>query len=696
MNKNIEYSWQRVSVLMFVAYLFSFAVRMYWIYYFQNEPSFFWNDELMINTNDGYFFASMVQKILEDMHIHNPRVLDGWRYGVVALTVVFAKITPFSLETIILYMPVLISSLVIIPIILIGRLYKNLSLGFFAALIGSIAWSYYNRTMVGYYDTDMFSAMAPMFILYFLLATIETEQSKYALFSALSILVYPFLYDSGLSLVYAMGIFYMLYMLFFHKNESFTYYSIILISLALMGIPWYAKMIMVIVVYILLKQDKFGLKPLMITSGISVLLFFITGNVFYLIYAKLMVYTVRGTQENGLMFYQVAQTVREAGQIPFSLMANRISGSTVGVLIALIGYIALVMRHKSFILALPLIGIGVFSLVGGLRFTVFAVPVAAISAVYILYLLTTLLKIEKLRLLLLAFLVSIFLYPNIKHIIEYKVPTVLTHPEVQILDSLSKVGSDKDYIIAWWDYGYPLWFYTNKNTLIDGGKHQNDNYIVSRILTTSSQKEAAYLSRIAVESYVRSDYKNIADTIFRNGEQNQVNIEEYFEELEADTLEIPKATREVFLYFPYRMIDIFPTVKVFSNIDLDTGKKISSPFFFKANGIQQEGALVNFGSGVSFDQNSGNLIIGNQSVPVNAVVTTGVRPDGRLGVSRQQIHANAPMVVLILQNYNSVLILDKEMFNSAYIQMFFLENYDRELFEAVELSAYAKVFRVKI
>ena len=696
MDKKIEYSWQQITLLMVVAYLFSFLIRMYWIIYFQNEPSFFWNNELMINTNDGYFFASMAERILEDMHIDNPRVLDGWRYGVVALTVLFVKVTPFSLETVVLYMPAIISSLVIVPIILIGKLYKNLSLGFFAALIGSIAWSYYNRTMMGYYDTDMFSAMAPMFILYFLLATIETEKDSYALLSALSILVYPFLYDSGLSLVYAMGVFYMLYMLFFHRNEQFTYYSIILIAVALMGLPWYLKLLMISAGYVLLKKNKFELKPLMIAAGITVLVFFITGNVFSLIYAKLMVYTVRGTQENGLMFYQVAQTVREAGQIPFSLMANRISGSTIGVIIALIGYIALVWKHKSFILALPLIGIGVFSLVGGLRFTVFAVPVAAISAVYILYLATTFIKLEKVRIAVLALLVAGFLYPNITHIIEYKVPTVLTAPEVRILDALKNVGSDKDYIIAWWDYGYPLWFYTNKNTLIDGGKHQNDNYIVSKILTTSSQKEAASLARIAVETYVSSDYENIADTIFKNKTAAQLNVESYFEELDADALEIPKATREVFLYMPYRMIDIFPTVKVFSNINLDTGEKISRPFFYKTLNIQQNGALVNFGAGVAFDQNSGYLNIGDQKVPVSQVVTTGVRPDGSLGVSRQHIHPNGAMVVVILQNYNSVLVLDEEMFNSTYIQMFFLENYDKTLFEPVEMSAYAKVYRVKI
>ncbi len=51
---------------------------------------------------------------------------------------------------------------------------------------------------------------------------------------------------------------------------------------------------------------------------------------------------------------------------------------------------------------------------------------------------------------------------------------------------LDKMSDAKDYTLAWWDYGYPIWFYSNTNTIIDGGKHQNDNFIISKIMQTSS------------------------------------------------------------------------------------------------------------------------------------------------------------------------------------------------------------------
>jgi dolichyl-diphosphooligosaccharide--protein glycosyltransferase/undecaprenyl-diphosphooligosaccharide--protein glycosyltransferase len=668
---------------------------MIWIYQFNDKPDMYWNDQLMINTNDGYFFASMAQNILENMHQYNPRVMNGWHYAVVALTVLASKITPFSLETIILYMPAVVSSLVVIPVILIGKLYKNLSLGFFAALMASIAWSYYNRTMVGYYDTDMFSAMAPMFILYFLLATIETEKKLYSFLSAMSILVYPFLYDQGLSLVYAMGLFYMGYMLVFHRKEEFTYQSIILIAIALMGIDWSIKLLLILGVAFLYKQYKLEYRYLIIASVMAVLIFLITGNVFSLIYAKFASYMIRGTEESGLHFFQVAQTVREAGRIPFSVMADRISGSTIGVMAALLGYGILVWRHKPFILALPLIGIGIFSLWGGLRFTVYAVPVAALGAVFLVHVLTSYIKGTIPRYIVMTLAVAALIFPNIIHIIAYKVPTVFNKNEVSVLDRLKSIGSQKDYVIAWWDYGYPIWFYSDKNTLIDGGKHHHDNYLVSKILTSTSQKEAALLSRISVETYVSSNYKTIADTIFNDYQKNKLSAESLFDELEADTLEIPKASRDVFLYLPFRMVDILPTVKVFSNVDLGTGKKLTNPFFYRTSNVTQDKQKVDFGQGVSMDQSKGVLTIGDQSVPVYKVVTTAYTPDGKLTVNYKKLHKDGALAILILQSYNMVVIMDSEMYKSAYVQMFFLEKFDPKYFEPVIISPWSKVYRVK-
>ena len=227
--------------------------------------------------------------------------------------------------------------------------------------------------------------------------------------------------------------------------------------------------------------------------------------------------------KSGLHFYSVVQTVREAGQIPFSMFANRISGSEIGVFIAFIGYIVLVVRHRAFILALPLMGIGAFALFGGLRFTVYAVPMAAMGAIYLFFVLGDFFKDKKLKYLFIVLATAAMIYPNVTHIIGYKVPTVLNKAEVEDLVKLNELADPKDYTLSWWDYGYPIWYYSETSTLIDGGKHNNDNFIISKIMQTSSPELAANLSRLAVETYVDSNYSIVANILFENKRKYQID-----------------------------------------------------------------------------------------------------------------------------------------------------------------------------
>jgi len=689
--------------LMFLAYIFSFLIRMIWIWQFKDNPDFYWNGQLMINTNDGYFFASGAQEVLNGLHTNNPRVYGIWDYGVIFFTALITKITPFSLETVTLYMPAVISSLVVIPIILIARLYKQTLWGFFAALLGSIAWSYYNRTMVGYYDTDMFSAMAPMFILFFLIKSTLDLNLRSALYASIAIILYPFLYDQGQAIVYAMGIIYAAYMLWYHRNTNVTYSALILVFIALLPFSHfidkpYTYIIQILIllgVYIFLKTEKLKQKELMIFSGIVFILFMVFGNVLGLILHKIMTYTITGTQGDGLHFYAVNQTVREAGQIPFSTFANRISGSQMGVLIAFIGYIVLVIKHRAFILALPLIGIGVFALFGGLRFTVYAVPIAAMGAIYFFFVLGEFFKDKKLKYGFIIFATSVLIYPNITHIIGYKVPTVLNKAEVEDLAKLNKMADGKDYTLTWWDYGYPVWYYSDTSTLIDGGKHDNDNFIISKIMQTSSPELAANLSRLAIETYVDSNYSIVADTLFKNGKEEQLDPNIMLEELKDSDYKLPKKTRDIYLYLPYRMMRIFPTVSVFGNLDLKTGKAERRIQFYATSARGNQNGMIILANGMVFDTQKGEIEIGNQKKKVKNFIITQNTKNGSTKLQSKLYNIDGEYAVVYMKSYGQFIVMDEKTFNSTYVQMFMLEKYDKNLFELVVSSPYSKIYKLK-
>ena len=683
-----------ILLLIILAYAFSVGIRFIWINWAASIPEFSWNNQLMINTNDGYYFAASAQNALTHIFDNNPRIAGVWSSATIALTAFLSKF--FSLEAVVLVLPVFISSLVVIPMILIGRLLNAPYFGFFSALLASIGWSYYNRTMAGYFDTDMFSAMAPMMIVYFLMATTIKENIIWALLSALSIIIYPFLYDQGLSIVYAISLFYMGYMLIFHRREKFTYFSIALLSIALFAIPLPIKLLLITLLSLAYQYNKLNFKALGALSGVAFLFFLINADALSLIWGKIAGYTTKGTEDGALHFYAVAQTVREAGQVPFSEIANRISGGTLTLLLALMGYIALIIRHRAFILTLPLIGIGLFAFWGGLRFTIYAVPAAALGAIYFLYLLSALFANPKIKYAFITLGTTLMLYPNIMHILEYQVPTVLSAKEVASLEKLKSISTSKDYTIAWWDYGYPLWFYTHTNTLVDGGKHNHDNFIAAEILTTASPIEAARLSRIAIETYVASDYKEVADTLFMDKNGSAINVANYLDTLRyKESVLLPKKSRDVYFYLPWRMMDILPTVALFSNLDLNTPDDRQQPFFYISALINDTGKTIELGNGISIFKEKNILKIGNQETPIKGFYQVGYDAQNILRVNEQSFGSEG-LNIIYMASYGRFLVVDDFYLNSTYIQMFVFEHYDKNLFEPVALDPMTKIYKLKI
>jgi len=736
MNKNTNIidtiSTKQMIGLMLLAYVFSFAIRMIWVYQFQGNPSFMWDGELMINTNDGYFFATAVEYLLSGVHVDNPRVniaIESYP-GMVYTTYFLTRFTPFSLDTVILYLPAIISSLVVIPIILTGKLIRLPWVGFFAAILGSIVWSYYNRTMVGYYDTDMFSVFLQFTILYLFLFTIYSKEDKNILWLGFALILYPFFYPQGLSLIYAIFIFWTLYQLLLQGEEKNSYFFIIMASVALWTIPIWIKALLLVVLFIFLKKLKYKLdnQRFFYLTLTALIIFFFFGNVFELILAKTSVYLDRGVKDTGLHFYQVIQTVREAGKISWETVSNRIIGHPILFLLSLIGYILLLIKHKPFILALPLIGVGIFAHWAGLRFTVYAVPVASFSLIYLFYFISQYVKDKKISYAILVGLSLLALYPNISHIIGYKVPTVLNKTEVQDLEKLNEIADAKDYTLAWWDYGYPLWYYSDTSTLIDGAKHHNDNFVISKIMQTTSADLAVNLSRLAVETYAKAtdsyssyleDGENeesippkfkmqdkdaeiyhagkgaIIDVLLRNGQEDQMDPDLFLEELKSNAYILPPKTRDIYLYLPYRMMRIFPTVAVFGNLDLSTGEAIRKISFYPTSVASNKNGVIIFKNGIKFDAKKGNITIGNNLKSVKNFIVTQNTKQGKVNLQSQLYHADGEYAVVYMKNYGQFVVMDVETFNSTYVQMFMLEKYDKNLFELVVSSAYSKIYKLK-
>ncbi len=724
-----EISTKTLIVLITIAYMFSVLVRMIWVVMNSGDPSMLWNNELILTTNDGYYFASGVQNILDGSHEFNPRMWTIWNQGTILFSALLVWISPFSLETTLFYMPVFLSSIIVIPLVLIGNLYGKPFWGLSAALLGAIAYSYYNRTMAGYYDTDMFSIWLPVFALYFMLRSIEKSSWNMLFYASIILVFYAFVYTSSKGVIFGLGLSYIAYKLWYHRNEEFTYKALILLIVALMPFGdmttpyeypygFLVQLFALVALYLIFKSKEFSRKSLIIASALAFIVLLYFGNIFGIISSKILSYTAKENTNLGLHFFGVIHTVQEASGIDFMTFANRISGSIYGLVLAIIGYGILVYRHRPFLIALPLLGIGSFALIGGLRFTVYATPIAALGASYFIFYISERIVAKGRKIAFIAVSITILLIPNIYHVFEYDMPTVLTHNEIADLEKLRAISSSNDVTVTWWDYGYPVWFYSGTSTLIDGGKHHHENFVVSQALLTTSPILASNLLISATDEYYKfvdvmkksftskanseeqkqaELYKKLGssdgiDLLFKNGQPNQLDSRTLLASLESKDYKLPPKSRDIYLYLPYRMLELIPVIAQFSDIDLESGASTRDRVLYTAKVVKQDGSMVTLDNGIVINTESGMIDINSQKLQAKTLIMASKDSSKN---QAQKYDDNGEYAIVYMEQYGQFAVMDIDTFNSIYTQMFMIGNYDKSRFELVVSSPYSKIYKLK-
>ena len=100
MMNSYHVKWQ-IAFYIAAAFAFSFGVRLIWVYQFSDFEAFKYAGQFMINTNDGYYWAEGARDLLSG--ISQKFDLSPTKEAASFLTYIFAKILPFSFETVIFY-----------------------------------------------------------------------------------------------------------------------------------------------------------------------------------------------------------------------------------------------------------------------------------------------------------------------------------------------------------------------------------------------------------------------------------------------------------------------------------------------------------------------------------------------------------------------------------------------------------------
>ncbi|WP_096020430.1 STT3 domain-containing protein [Campylobacter lanienae] len=688
----------QIPIFIIIAYLFAILCRMEWVIWASGYSDFIWNNQLMISTNDGYAYAEGARDMIAGFH--QPNDLSYYGTPLSTITFLLAEILPFSLETIILYLSIFLASLIVIPIILIGKEFNQTKAFFIASLLASIANSYYNRTMAGYYDTDMLVIVLPLFTLWGLIRLHFRGDLISFLIIALSMLAYNWWYPSSYTLCVGIAIFYAIYTFVFERKNIANYQAILFMILAITS-AWYSLRIALIfglfgLIYFRSSLLNFKVMSLLFVAVLS--LFAIFGGL-NPIWFQAKFYLFRDLDDSisqSFRFYNVNQTIMESGRIDLELFTQRISGHWIVFIFGFIGYILLCKEFRIFLITIPMLGLGFLALKGGLRFTIYAVPIIAMGFGFLLFYLLDKLRVKRLNSI--AALITILaLIPSLIHIYYYKPSSVLFKNEVSVLDRLGKVADREDYTLAWWDYGYAIRYYSDTKTLIDGGKHLGrENYAVSYALTMPPNS-SANMARLEVE-YTEKGYKQNyggknLEQILKDYNYNE--LDKFLSDIKSDKFNLPSKSRDIYYFLPDRMLSIFPIVSKFSRLDILNGKEWGDPFFVIATNFTQVENGIALNNGVIISNDATYIELNGQKFRVNSYIETKYDENMKLKKTIHNIDNLADIYLIYMVDYGRFILLDKEMFNSTFIQLYVLENYDKTPFEPVILDPTAKVYKLK-
>ena len=750
-------SWKWTIALMVLAYVLVVSIRFGWLAYAQNMPAYWWQGEPIYNNNDSVYFACTLQKALDGAHASNQQVPDLLDNGMITtLPYLLIRVLPISIESVILLMGPLVSGLLVVPLILIGRLYGSVTWGFLAALLGGGAHSYFNRTHVGYFDTDMYAVTVPTLAFFFLLMAIRRDSLMATFLGSLTLFLYPFFYRPGLPIAYGLGGAFLLYQFGIwlvdrqlsnrNNDKPFPWDSVLLVSLGLSLAPlsrgplvrdyfpfWVLAFAGILAATILLKKRLLRGHVLTATSlasvaALTIVAIVVAWPLIQKVANRALVSaptpqssaeaaapaTTTNGQPQHLHFKDILSAVRETAKIPWPTVAARISGSTFGAVVAILGYALLCLVRREFLIALPFAAIGIVSYWLGLRFTIYAVPIAALSATFLVMVVARLISSNPRVVLPLAAVgAACLIYPNIEHAWGYHVAvqTVLGEPGVRALDTLGQQADENDFVITWWDYGSAVWMYAGCRTINSPASNSSpDNYLLSKILTTDSQQQAANLSREAVENYIakgndervagKPPYRSAIQRILRDGTPEMVDPNQYLRQTATADFDGASKTRDVFLFMPYEMLPILRTVYSFSNRDLSTGSEGSPRQFMPVvRNVTQRGNVLTLGPlRIDLGRKTAIDIRNRRNVPLSTLQIVQHKGDERPKIEKLfhfDPKGNIHVVILNTDGKWLPLVMDTRMFNSAAVQMYIFEKYDKDLFELVTRTSKAKIYRVK-
>lgn len=692
-----------IIVATIAIYLLGVALRLVWLARVGwHTPDLHWQGVPLLTSADGYWFAAGAGDLLSGAWADNPRLPLATDHALVALAALVTRITPWSLDAIILYLPALLGPLVALPLVALGRALSLARVGLVAALAAVVAPAFLARSSAGYFDTDPLALAVPFVVLVYLVRLFVHDRARDALWAALWLAAYPWLYNQGSALGLALATTAALAILTTRRAAPWRNHALALLVASQLPLPWpVARPALVLALHlglVALRPRLPTIPPRLLHVAFIAVAAFVLARVGPLIVAKITYFLgLDGAADAaGVTFGDSADFVAETRRQPFGELGDRLAGSPVLLVIELIGCALLVAHRRVLLLALPIALLGAFAALGGMRFGIYAVPFLGLGLAYLLAWLTDRAWFAvrpRTSGVALALAAALALTPaTLRARVMFTRPP-LVRAEVEALDHLRQHASPEATTLAWWDDGYPILYFARTRTIVDGGRREADVSLIAEILLAPSAHASANLARHTIttrDGGLPADWA-IAPTLFERARaETGLGLDGWLGSLAAPGHRVAAPAAPVYLYLPLRLLAIVPVIAA---LRPHAPGSAAEPFTFRLhNDVRVDGGTIHLATG-SVDAT--NLIITEAGAHRPLRTIYSLRGHGpALELRTRTRHPDAPTSGIYLHDPAIFIELDERALATSLVQLLVFERAEAGTFEPVFSNAAARIFRV--
>jgi undecaprenyl-diphosphooligosaccharide--protein glycosyltransferase len=721
------------------------VVRLVWIGWADAVPGFTIDGQVQPTTQDALYHGATIDGLLDDRLDHVPMVpsVPGTS-GVLPLIGAGGSIIMGSTPAALLWMPVLLSGLLAIPVIGIGRALGRTGVGVGGAVLSVIAVNYFERTIAGYYDHDMLSITLAACIPWLLLTAGRHRSHGWLLAAALTIFLYPFVYAHGTPVAVGLAGMWILLQLIMHPRDDWTWRSLPVIAVAAATCPlmhggWLpsrfglaiAALVVVLLLWTLLRRwtpTRGWIIAGCCAAATLVVVLFPWNDSWRIVQAYVQTAELGGSDGGpyeAISYHRPHRvSIFESQLLGIQVLCIRLLGSVVAAGLGVIGYLWACRRRPMLLTLLPMAALGVFALVGGVRFIIWGTVPAALGASWLVlaaaaFVGTTLWPRRPAMKTVLGVLALFALaLPNLLHAVGHRPPTVVIDNEVEALHSIEKRTMPTELVLSWWDYGTSIWYYANRRVLVHPGYVSNDLYPLSRMFTGTSQPGSARLALALATARARGSIPALTAALQSTDGEPVRGVEQIEQGVVSSSGE-----HTAVLYIPLKMMGTLEAISTFAEPDRIAGT-VGTPLYARMMPAQYDrpdGVVVSPFNQLAVDESTNTVGLLNEAggidpvgfasvtkVTISADGSTKLDPiaatatdrwfqindDGVLNVVGSRPSARRVHLIMLPQSGTMFAVNDRALMSTA-VQMGVLGVYDPAWFEPIFIGPVARAYRVR-